>query len=133
MDVAPTEAVGKPAGSLRHELRLEVALGDVYGDRQPELARETRRRLEQIVRDRVWRVRRDADAHEWCLEVAQTGDLRSQSGNRFFASRRVWAEHFLIDDPANRRFAHRLQAGSGLRRVGKGRDSGAQSFLDVVA
>ena len=81
-DAAATQAIGERAGAADRRSALSsslsamwIAIGKVL------LARERRRGAKEVVGHRVRRVRRDADADERRLEIAQARDLLAQPGN----------------------------------------------------
>jgi hypothetical protein len=131
-DAAPAQPVGERAAALRHEVGLELALGDVDRHRQALAPCVLRRRAEERVRDRVRRVRRDAEAHEGRLARAQAADLLHELRHRRLALRGIGAEDLLEHDAAHPPFEHRVEGDAGVAGVGVGRDAGAQPLGDPL-
>ena len=132
-NAAAAQPVGERTGAVGDEPLLFGCSRRCESPSEPVLSREVGRRAKESIRNRVWRVRRDADADERRFEIAKPGDLLAQSGDRRLALRRIGTEHFLVDDAAHARFAHRPHDDAGIARVGVRGDAGAQSLLDAVA
>ncbi len=115
VNAAAAQSVGEGTGTVGDEPLLFAALRGVNRHAEAVLSREVGRRAKEGIRDRVRRVRRNADADERRLEIAKAGDLLAEPSDRRFALRRIGTEHFLVDDAAHARFTHRAHDDAGTR------------------
>src|SRR5436305_1385962 len=130
---ALAKAIGKLAGSANHEILLELTLRNVNRHPQRFFFRESADGREERVGHRVWRMRRDPDAHGVRLQWTESIDLFTELGQRARALRWIGPEHLLIHDPAHAALAHGIEGYARVTGISIGRDAAAQSLHDPVA
>src|SRR6185503_12148884 len=81
-DAAAAQSFGERAPRVDDQLAFDLALRDVYGHTQMLRAREIDGGAKEIVRDRVRRVRRYADAQARRLEIPQSRHLFAEHRHR---------------------------------------------------
>ena len=119
--------------AIAHEARFRLAFGDVYGDRELFTAGKGSDVAKQLGRYCIWRVWRDAGAHEFRVVIAEHGRGALQSGKRFLSLGWIGAKDFDVADTAHAHLVHRVKRLPRFGRVSVGGDAVRQRFDESKA